>query len=286
MRYAVYLPNYGAFGDVRRLAALAREAEEAGWDGFFLWDHLVGDPDSSPVVDPWIALAAVALNTTRLRLGTTVTPIPRRRPHKLARETVTLDHLSGGRLILGVGIGLGTREWADLGDEPDQRKRGAMLDEGLEVLAGLWSGKSFSYAGQHYRVQNAHFQPAPLQQPRIPVWVGGFWPHKGPMRRAARWDGVFPLFDFKGDGPPDDTAALRDVVAYVRAQRTNTGPFDVVYAGHTPSPAHTEYVQAIAAAGATWWLEILYPWVYGWDGVSEWPYEAMRARVLAGPPRS
>jgi alkanesulfonate monooxygenase SsuD/methylene tetrahydromethanopterin reductase-like flavin-dependent oxidoreductase (luciferase family) len=285
MRYGIYLPNYGAFADVRWLAALARDAENAGWDGFFLWDHIVGEQQGGPVVDPWIALAAAALNTTRIRIGTTVTPVPRRRPHKLARETVTLDHLSGGRLTLGVGIGLGAREWDDLGEEADPRVRGAMLDEGLDVLAGLWTGEPFSYAGAHYRVQHAHFRPAPVQQPRIPVWVGGFWPHKGPMRRAARWDGVFPLFEFAGGGPPDDTAALRDAVAYVLSQRTSGAPFDVIYNGHTPTPAHTDYVRAIADAGATWWLEILYPWIYGWAGAGDWPVEAMRARVLAGPPR-
>lgn len=287
MRYGIYLPNYGAFGDVRRLARLAREAEDAGWDGFFLWDHIAGGPETGPIVDPWIALAAVALNTERICIGTTVTPLPRRRPWKLARETVTLDRLSGGRLILGVGIGLGALEWDDLGETTDQRVRGAMLDEGLAVLTGLWSGEPFSYEGAHYRVRGAHFVPTPVQQPRIPIWVGGFWPNRAPMRRAARWDGVFPLFmtDEESKGPPDDVDALRAAVAYVQAQRTSHAPFDVVYAGHTPTPGHTDYVRRIAAAGATWWMEILYPWIYGWQGSGDWPFAAMRDRVLTGPPR-
>ncbi|MFN2108650.1 MAG: LLM class flavin-dependent oxidoreductase, partial [Anaerolineae bacterium] len=148
MQYGIYLPNFGPYGDARVLAGLARDAENAGWDGFFLWDHMAGH--ALPFVDPWVALTAVALNTQRLRIGTTVTPLPRRRPWKIARETVSLDHLSGGRLTLGVGIGLGQAEWNDLGEESDLKKRGKMLDEALDVLVGLWSGEPFSYAGQYY----------------------------------------------------------------------------------------------------------------------------------------
>jgi alkanesulfonate monooxygenase SsuD/methylene tetrahydromethanopterin reductase-like flavin-dependent oxidoreductase (luciferase family) len=146
MKFGIYLPNFGPFGDARVLADLAREAENAGWDGFFIWDHIAGG--NLPIVDPWVALAAIAIATRKIRIGTTVTPLPRRRPWKVAREAVSIDHLSGGRLTLGVGIGLGDAEWAHLGEETDLKKRGAMLDEGLSVLIGLWSGEPFSYAGQ------------------------------------------------------------------------------------------------------------------------------------------
>src|SRR5689334_13471095 len=179
---------------------MARDAEAAGWDGFFLWDHVILWP--TPTCDPWVALAAVALATERVRIGPLVTPLPRRRITKLARETVTLDHLSNGRLVLGVGIGLGPWEWEYLGEETDLRTRGAMLDEGLELLTKLWSGEPVMHEGRFYTCRGdkgpndptpipTPFLPRPVQ-PRIPVWVAGTWPKKPPFRRAARWDGVVP----------------------------------------------------------------------------------------------
>src|SRR5215207_190903 len=219
VRYGVSVPNFGVGVDARAITELAREAEEAGWDGFFLWDHLLAfSPGSVPVVDPWVALTAVALSTSRLRLGPMVTPLPRRRPVKLARETVSLDHLSGGRLVLGVGIGAMPYEWDYLDEEPDMRVRGAMLDEGLEVLTGLWTGEPFGHRGKYYRVSGeqdwrAIFYPPPLQEPRIPVWVAGTWPIKVPFRRAARWDGVCPI---KVEGGRVHSMTPQDVLDMVR----------------------------------------------------------------------
>jgi probable F420-dependent oxidoreductase len=292
LQYGVYLPNYGVFGDACAMADLACEAEAAGWDGFFVWDHIAHptehEPGSVRMVDPWVGLAAVALVTSTLRIGTTVTPVPRRRPAKLARETVSLDHLSGGRLILGVGIGLGEAEWHDLGEEPDQRVRGPMLDEGLDVLAGLWSGEPFSYTGQHYRVQNAHFLPTPVQEPRIPVWVGGFWPNKAPFRRMARWDGMFPLFEVHG---PEQIALLRESIDFVREERARlgrTGPFDIVNVGVTPGDDAAEAAVRVGAAadcGITWWLELLMPEVYGFAAGDGAGFVVLRERVSQGPPR-
>ena len=164
MKFGIYLPNFGPYGDAHVLADLARDAEYAGWDGFFLWDHITGW--KLPFVDPWVALTAIALNTQRMRIGTTVTPLPRRRPWKLARETVSLDHLSGGRLTLGVGIGGGEAEWDHLGEQPDLKVRGEMLDEALDILVGLWSGESFSYVGKYYQITEAHFLPYKLRDPR------------------------------------------------------------------------------------------------------------------------
>ncbi len=281
MRYGVYLPNFGPFGSAAAMAALAADAEAAGWDGFFLWDHIAyGD---QPFVDPWVALTAAAMSTSRIRLGTTVTPLPRRRPWKLARETVSLDQLSGGRLTLGVGIGLGDEEWGDLGEETDLLTRGAMLDEGLDVLAGLWSGERFSYDGAYYSVRDASFLPTPVQTPRIPIWVGGFWPNKAPFRRMARWDGMFPLFDY-GLSPGAELAQLRDAVDYVTAHRQAEVPFDVVSVGATPADdplAARETVERHAEAGATWWLEMIA--CYGTEEACT--AETLRGRVLAGPPR-
>ena len=166
MRFCISIPNFGEYADVRRLAELAKEAEENGWDGCFLWDHINGWTQE-PMVDPWVALAVMAAATSRIRLGTMVTPLARRRPWKLARETVTLDHLSGGRLILGVGLGFPPEEeFTRLGEDADDRARARKLDEGLAVLTGLWSGEPFSFQGDEFEIDEATFLPRPLQQPR------------------------------------------------------------------------------------------------------------------------
>ncbi len=284
MKYALYLPNFGDGISVELLVDFARLAEEAGWDGVFLWDHVAGH--AVDFVDPWLALTAMALQTTRLRIGTTVTPLPRRRPWKVAREAVTLDRVSNGRAVLGVGIGGGEAEWGALGEEEDLRTRGAMLDEALDVVTGLWRGKPFSHAGEYYRVRDAHFLPRPVQRPRMPVWVGGFWPHKAPFRRMARWDGMFPLFEVWE--PEKVVPLLKEAVAFVEALRpAEAGPFDVVVTGVTPgdTPAvSAEITAAHAAAGATWWLEGIAPYRLGMDLEAPWPVEQLRARIRQGPP--
>lgn len=288
LKYGVNLPNFGAFGDPRLVADLAREAEAAGWDGFFIWDH-INRSVKLPVIDPWITLAAVAMTTQKMTLGALVTPIARRRPWKLAREAATLDHLSGGRLILGVGLGSsGGRdvEWADFGEESDLKTRAAMLDEGLAILAGLWSGETFSYDGQHYQVKPTQFLPKPLQTPRIPIWVGGSWPNRAPFKRAARWDGVFPLLDDQTTPKPDQ---LRALVEYVREQHGDDRPFEVICLAEPTAGDDLAQAAAIVApyqaAGATWWLEELKPQRFGVDWSEEWPFEALRERILQGPPK-
>ena len=286
MNFALYMPPFGDFSDPRTLASLAQDAESAGWDGFFLWDHVALDWPGT-VVDPWIALAAVAAQTEGIRLGPLVTPLPRRRPWKVAREAVSLDHLSQGRVVLGVGLGILPEEFENLGDEGDLKVRASMLDEGLEVLAGLWSGEPFSFEGEHYRIKEAHFLPKSLQEPRIPIWVAGLWPAKAPFRRAARWDGVFPL------NQPDLYQALtpqqiKDVVAYIGEHRTSNAPFEVLHRGTTSGEDRAqdlEIVAAYAEAGATWWLENIHPWRFGWEGEGAWPIEAMRDYISKGPPK-
>lgn len=275
MRYALNLPPFGEFSDVSALAALAHEAEEAGWDGFFLWDHLQAEA-GVPVADPWIALSAIALQTERMRIGALVTPLPRRRPGKLARETTTLDHLSGGRLIVGVGIGGDQwfHEYSTFGESADDKIHAAQLDEGLDVLTGLWSGQPFRYEGQHYTVNDAQFLPSPLQSPRIPIWVSGIWPNKAPMRRAARWDGVCPI----ANGHEIQPEEVRDMLAYIQQYRSTAAPFDVVVAGHvgnlTPIQA-TSLLTRYAEAGVTWWQEGF----LGNDTLAD-----VRRRVRQGPP--
>ena len=290
MQFGIDIPLFGPFADIHTVVALARDAEAAGWDGFFIWDD-VATGGGQPLADPWIALTAVAVNTRRLRIGPMVTPLARRRPWKVARETVTLDHLSGGRLILGVGLGDDRAQFDNLGEPTSLKTRGAMLDEALAVLAGLWSGERFSFEGAHFHVKDAHFQPTPLQQPRIPVWVAGRWPNKAPFRRAARWDGVFPIGRDLSLSEMLSPAQMRDVLAHTLAGREHAAPFDVAHAGITPgkdraqdAAQEAETVAQYAEAGVTWWLEQINPWAFGWDGRGPWPLEAMRARVLAGPP--
>ncbi len=276
MKFAINTPNFGVYGNARVLADLAREAEEAGWDGFFLWDHIGSGPDwPDPFADPWIALTAMALATRRIKLGPLVTPLPRRRPWKVAREAVTLDHLSDGRLILGVGIGTDrVREFSCFGEDGSDKPHGEMLDEGLEVLTRLWSGKPFSYTGKHYQLTDACFLPGPLQQPRIPIWVAGIWPHKKPFRRAAQWDGVSPIASDHELTPQE----YHEITTYIRSQRSDSAPFDILCAGQTSGTDRARdsaAVRPFAEAGATWWQE-------GFD--VRHSLEQVRARIRLGPP--
>src|SRR5215469_503204 len=278
MRFGIDTPQFGLYANPITLATLAREAEDSGWDGFFIWDHIqVNWPD--PVADPWIALAAIAVATERIRIGALVTPIARRHPWKLARETVTLDHLSNGRLVMGAGLGLDVfGELSAFGVSTDDRVRAEMLDEGLQILNGLWSGEKFSFAGQYYQVKETQFLPPPIQQPRIPIWLAGTWPRKRPFRRAARYDGVIPIgSDIEKALTPEDIGAI---AAFVRANRTGQAPFDIVHSGVTSGisgSADADVLAPYASAGATWWLEAVWPWKQS--------FEEFRSRIRKGPPR-
>lgn len=284
MQYALNLPNGGDWGDAGTLADLAQLAEESGWDGVFLEDYIVwhGRQDL-PTHDPWIALAAMAARTERVRLGTNVTPVARRRPWKLAREAVTLDHLSSGRIILGVGLG-DTGESVDsdvsfthFGEVTDAKRRARMLDEALEVIAGLWSGEPFAVDGEHYQVREVRFLPRPVQRPRIPIWVGGGWPLKGPSRRAARWDGSCLYKHRVHHMTPDD---VRELGAFVRERRGSLEGYDIAVGGSQRRSDWEEeraHIRSLAEAGATWWVEYLPP------GVGD--LEAARASVARGPLR-
>jgi alkanesulfonate monooxygenase SsuD/methylene tetrahydromethanopterin reductase-like flavin-dependent oxidoreductase (luciferase family) len=225
----LFLAPFDELVDPRLLAELASNAEAQGWDGLFLWDHVVYRAPVRAVADPWIALSAIASATTRLRLGPMITPLSRRRVHKLARETVTLDHLSAGRLTLGVGLGSDrTGELGPFGEVVDARERARLLDQGLERLSEFWAGE---------------FQPLPLQRPRIPVWVAARWPNRRPVRRAVKWDGLFPI---ELPGPPE-LAELAEEIGQERA--VGDDPFELIVEippGADPSPWK--------AAGATWVL--------------------------------
>ncbi|HET8911215.1 MAG TPA: LLM class flavin-dependent oxidoreductase [Ktedonobacteraceae bacterium] len=277
MRFAINTPNFDLYSDVRLLAELAHEAEEAGWDGFFIWDHIGAGPDwPAPVADPWVALVAIALATSHIKFGPIVTPLPRRRPWKVARETASLDQLSNGRLILGVGIGSDFgREYSCFGEATDDKLHGEMLDEGLEVLTRLWSGEAFSYEGKHYQLTNARFLPTPLQKPRIPIWVAGVWPNKKPFRRAAHWDGVCPIGNNRQLTPQD----YQELTAYLKTQHNDDKPFEVLCDGHTTGTDKEldhATIQPFIEAGATWWQE-----AFDWN----FTLEQVRTRIRLGPPR-
>jgi alkanesulfonate monooxygenase SsuD/methylene tetrahydromethanopterin reductase-like flavin-dependent oxidoreductase (luciferase family) len=278
MNYGIYVPNFGEETSAQSLADLAREAEEAGWNGFFIWDQILHSRSNRyPLVDPWVTLTAIAMKTTRIRIGTTVTAVARRRPWKLARETVTLDHLSNGRLTLGVGLGYPPdADFGQFGEDPDSKVRAAKLDEGLEILLGLWSGNPFAYHGKYYTLEKTVFLPKPIQRPRIPIWVGGYWPNKAPFRRAARYDGALPLKS-GGTMQPKD---LREIQTFVNDNRADRTPFDLVMMGYTPGDEPEEArkkVEKYTKAGSTWWLESLFRMK---NSVGE-----MRKRIHQGPPR-
>jgi alkanesulfonate monooxygenase SsuD/methylene tetrahydromethanopterin reductase-like flavin-dependent oxidoreductase (luciferase family) len=271
VRYGFIIPK----GDPRTVADLAREAEEAGWDGAFYYDGIyVGE--GWELYDPWVVMAAMAMLTRRIRIGAMLTPPARRRPWKLARETLTLDHLSDGRLVLPVGLGaLDDGGFSKVGEPTNRRVRARLLDESLEILTGLWSGGPFHYEGEHYRLEEMTFRPPPVQKPRIPIWVVGAWPSRKSLDRALRYDGLL-AYTTRGEVTPDDIKAIR---GYVEENRGTDGGFDIVWEGTTPGDDPEEaasVVRPYAEAGITWWIESM------WAAPNE--PDDLRARIRQGPP--
>lgn len=272
IKYGFILP----YGDARTAANMAYEAEQAGWDGFFVWEPVWG-------IDAWVSLTAAAMRTERIRLGTMLSPISRMRPWKLASETATLDNLSSGRAILSVGLGAPDTGYEAFGEVTDRKTRAELLDEGLDILTGLWKGQPFNYDGKHYKIRQTRFfpPPTPVQKPRIPIWVVGGWPSEKSMQRALRYDGLLPQILTAGHraqaASPED---LREIREYVHSHRRGQGPFDIVVEGKTPGNDSREaarIVQEWVDAGATWWNEAM------WDSMDD--FEAVRERVRQGPPR-
>lgn len=287
MKYSVNVPNFGEFASPEAFAEVARHVEAAGWDALLVWDHVVGERSERwEIADPWVLLTAAALSTTRIRLGTAITAVARRRPTKLARELTTLDRLTGGRMILGVGLGEPVDdEYGALGDTTDRRVLAERLDEGLTALDRLWSGEPVTYHGTHVTLDDVAFRPTPVQRPRIPVWVGGMWPNRRPMRRAARWDGAIPGTAGVAGARPPSVEEAGDIVRFLRRERVSYGrehePFDIVLGGRSPvgAPAAREVVAPLAELGVTWWDERM-PWGDEMDRTAP-----VLRRVDAGPPR-
>lgn len=274
MKFGVALPYLSA----RSVARLARQAEETGWDGVYVGDAIWCE-------DPMIGLAAAAMNTSRIRLGTMITPVPLRKPWKLASESIALEHLSGGRLTLGLGAGAVWMGWQAFPNEvTDKRARAEMLDETIDILDLLYQRKPFDYNGKHYHLKltelsEQHYPPAPIQQPRIPLWVVGIWPREKSMRRTLRCDGLLPQkMNEAGefvDVTPEDLCAMK---AYIDANRTRTNPFDIVIEGDTskiPPDQAQARLNTWAEAGATWWIE----------GLWQCSEEQASARIRQGPPK-
>jgi hypothetical protein len=273
MKFGFVLPK----GDARTAAEFAHQAEAAGWDGFFVWEPVWG-------IDAWVSLTAAAMRTQRIRLGTMLTPLSRMRPWKLASETATLDNLSGGRVILSVGLGAIDTGFEAFGEMTDRAIRAELLDEGLDILTGLWRGQPFNYRGKHYQIKETTFHPPPppVQQPRIPIWVVGAWPRQKSMRRVLKYDGLLPnVMDEDGKvrmGPPTPDE-LRAIKSYVEEHRAGTTPFDIIMEGETPGddPHQAEImVRGWEDAGATWWIEAM------WSAPE---LEEVLTRIKQGPPR-
>ena len=252
MRSGLWFPLFDELAEPAEVARLAAGAEEAGWHGVFVWDQLRWREPIRLVADPWITLTAIATATEDVMLGPMVTPLARRRPAKVARETATLDRLSGGRLILGVGLG-GDQfagEFSKTGEQLDDRVRGEMLDEAREILIAAWSGEPVNHRGKHYLVNGVQFLPRPVQQPRVPIWTAGFPGNVKPLRRAASHDGFFPVNLQSVDDFAHAVASVRDL------RRDDPAPFDI--AVELPPGAD---VSPYAEAGATWWMTELAPGV-------------------------
>lgn len=294
MKCGIYVPNFGAYGDPHNLLELALIAESAGWDGVFLWDHILLHRHSAiPMVDAWVALSAIAARTSRILLGPLVTPLARRRPWKVAREIISLDALSRGRALLGIGLGApADAEFECFGEDPADKVRAKKMDEAIEIVAALQSSEPTSFHGTHFHVDDVRFCPPPVQQPHVPVWVAGFHPNVRPMQRAAKWQGVFPLQAPSTSAEHVDAAdvlwstmwltpgQLRECVEMVSQYRESMTGFDVVASGGTPPrepAAGKRLVAEFQTVGATWWLE--------WLDEQRGSYAEMLDHIRQGPPR-
>jgi alkanesulfonate monooxygenase SsuD/methylene tetrahydromethanopterin reductase-like flavin-dependent oxidoreductase (luciferase family) len=271
MRLGLYIPPFDELADPALVARLCAEAEEAGWDGAFVWDQLRWREPVAAVADPQVTLAAIAGATERIRLGPMVTPLARRRPAKVARETATLDRLSDGRLTLGVGLGSDAfaGEYTITGEELDDRRRAGMLDEALGLLQAAWTGEPVQHRGEHYTIDTMRFLPRPVQRPGVPIWVAGFYGRSRPLRRAIRYQGFFPV----GIERPDQLAEISAELRRLGRQTGDAEPFDIAVeldAGSDPAP--------YAAAGATWGL-VAFP-------CNPVAVDHVRGVIREGPPRS
>ncbi len=280
IKYGISLIHFNELSDPETVIELAIEAEKAGWDGIFLPDHLLYDKQQIyPVTETWILLSAIAAKTNRIKIGTGVAALPRYNPWWFAKMSATLDVLSKGRLILGLGLGGPEAEFESFGEEYNLRILAQKMDESLAIIEGLWTGEPFSFSGKHYTVKEAAFLPKPTQSPRIPMVFGGMWPTKKPFIRGARYDGIMPIHkNFPQDLTVDE---LRQIISIVEENRETDDSFEIMIfgTGFFNPEKRIEQIEQYIDAGITWWLEhvntLMQPSV---DAMKEW--------VKLGPPRS
>jgi alkanesulfonate monooxygenase SsuD/methylene tetrahydromethanopterin reductase-like flavin-dependent oxidoreductase (luciferase family) len=273
VRFGLSIATLGDFGHPRQVMRFAEQAEEAGWEALLVWDHLAF-AWGVPAGDPWVILSAVAATTTRLLLGPAVTPLPRRRLQTLAQTIVTLDQLSGGQVVLGVGLGGVAEEYEAFGEPGDPRLRAAMMDEGLPLLDRLLRGETVTHVGASYTLNGVSLQPRSQQQPRPPIWIGG--ESRAALRRAARYDGWVLAGDDENARMVKRPEQVASMTTMICDERADAGPFAVAMTG-VSEPGESGLVAGYAAAGVTWWLES----IHGLRGSAE----EMEARIAAGPPR-
>jgi hypothetical protein len=269
----------GTFGPAREMVELAVLAEQTGWDGFFSWDGIsIGTVDT---FDPWVLLGAIASRTERITLGAMLFALPRQQPWKVARESLTVDHLSVGRLVMPVGLGaVDDAGFSRVsGGVTDRKVRAELLDDSLAILGQAWTGEPFSYAGTHHAVTDIVFAPRPVAQPRIPVWVVGGYPALRSLRRAISWDGMIVQRLDRPPMSPLEPEDVAEVAEWISVHRDTDAPFDVIVEGKAPSDptAAADRMLAFEQAGATWWMES------HWDGPNAAP-AGLRTLIAAGPP--
>jgi probable F420-dependent oxidoreductase len=272
MRYGINVCTLGQYAEPALVVQLAEAAESAGWEAVFVWDHLAF-AWGTPSADPWVVLAAVAQATSRVRLGTAVTPLARRRPAVVANAVATLDRLSQGRVVLGAGLGGVPAEFRAFGEPDEPGERASRLDEALELVAALWSGQPVAHNGRHYRVEGVSLAPLPVQQPRPPIWIGGDSP--AARRRAARWDGWIIGGDDEHGAMVRSPDRFADEVADIMHLRGASRRYDVTLIGVSRGP-DDPVLGSYATAGATWWLEHIHG--------RRAPLPDLLARITAGPP--
>jgi len=265
MRYGLLVANLGAYSDPREVVHLAQTAESAGWESLLVWDHL-GFVWGPPAADPWVTLAAVAASTSKLLVGTGITPVPRRRPQVLAHQVATLDVLSGGRVVFGAGLGGVPSEFTTFGEDAAPRIRADKLDEGLDLLRRLWSGERVEHRGSHYQVNGATLAPAPIQQP-LPIWIGGNSTRA--RARAGRFDGWFA-----DTSTAEHMSVTPDELRALAADLPLGDGFDVIVHGYSDQVDPRSY----EAVGTTWWLEDIHD--------LRGPSDELLRLVEAGPPVS